>query len=141
MQSFHLFWEAKLWCPLIIASKVDLITLHFCLTWWMLLRPMLDSFSFGNASVLLLLCTRLHPFICLSYNFSVLICPLCTVSGQDNGCTAAERDTTSTLTFLTDVVLQLVKMRVFLSTEMLHWFSHSLLIHCYRSSPIVLRDI
>lgn len=85
LQSFHLFWEPKLWCPLITASKVVLIALQFCLTWWMLLRLMLDNFSFGNVSVLLILCSRLHLFICVSYSFSVLICPICIVSSQDNG--------------------------------------------------------
>jgi len=50
----------------------------------MLLRPMLDHFSFGNVSVSMLLCTLLHPFICVSHNVSVLICPVYVVSGQDN---------------------------------------------------------
>ena len=93
----------------------------------------------------MLLCTLLHPFICVSHNVSVLICPVYVVSGQDNELLAVQLLTEVPAVVWHSLQMlshsQLVEILVFLSIQMLYQFFNSLLILCYSSSPIVPRAI
>lgn len=112
--------------------------MQFSLTWYMLLRSVLDHCWFGNASASILLVVSLR--LCISQ----LFCPdLACIHNFRPGqwtlsCTAAKRGTTSTLIQMSHHS-QLMEILVFLSIQMLHYFFNSLL--CYKSNPIVLRAV
>lgn len=112
--------------------------MQFSLTWYTLLRSVLDHCWFGNASASILLVVSLR--LCISQLFCPdLACIHSFRPGQWTlSCTAAKRGTTSTLIQMSHHS-QLMEILVFLSIQMLYYFFNSLL--CYKSNPIVLRAV